>query len=138
MNLTVRERGRSPGEDLRARFKLLLLGSTRRCHRLGDHKPLDSMVIGRVIVRSKVTVRLLRSRASFMMNLEIGNPMTLLMKSILQNSLLQNNEGQDLIEYALLAATLAVVVAGFLPPTIMPAVSTIFSKISNMLSNAPL
>jgi Flp pilus assembly pilin Flp len=37
--------------------------------------------------------------------------------------------GQDLIEYALLAATLAVVVAGFLPPTIMPAVSTIFSKV---------
>jgi Flp pilus assembly pilin Flp len=37
--------------------------------------------------------------------------------------------GQDLIEYALLSATLAVVVAGFLPPTIMPAVSTIFSKV---------
>lgn len=47
------------------------------------------------------------------------------------------NEGQDLIEYALLAATLAVVVAGFLPPVIMPAVSTIFSKLSGMLSNAP-
>lgn len=37
--------------------------------------------------------------------------------------------GQDMIEYALLAAALAVVVAGFLPPQIMPAVSTIFSKI---------
>lgn len=37
--------------------------------------------------------------------------------------------GQDMIEYALIAATLAVVVAGFLPPTVMPAVSTIFSKI---------
>jgi len=37
--------------------------------------------------------------------------------------------GQDMIEYALLAAALAVVVAGFLPPTIMPAVSTIFSKV---------
>lgn len=37
--------------------------------------------------------------------------------------------GQDLIEYALMAATMAVVVAGFLPPTIMPAVSTIFSKV---------
>jgi len=34
-----------------------------------------------------------------------------------------------MIEYALLAAALAVVVAGFLPPTIMPAVSTIFSKV---------
>jgi len=37
--------------------------------------------------------------------------------------------GQDMIEYALLAASIAVVVAGFLPPQIMPAVSTIFSKI---------
>jgi Flp pilus assembly pilin Flp len=37
--------------------------------------------------------------------------------------------GQDMIEYALLAAALAVVVAGFLPPAIMPLVSTIFSKI---------
>lgn len=49
----------------------------------------------------------------------------------------QDNEGQDLIEYALLAATLTVVVAGFLPPSIMPSVSTIFSKISGLLSNAP-
>ena len=39
--------------------------------------------------------------------------------------------GQDMIEYALLAATLAIVVAGFLPPTIMPSVSTIFSKITS-------
>ncbi len=38
-------------------------------------------------------------------------------------------QGQDMIEYALLAAALVVVVAGFLPPTIMPAVSTIFSKV---------
>lgn len=37
--------------------------------------------------------------------------------------------GQDMIEYALLAAALVVVVAGFLPPAIMPAVSTIFSKV---------
>jgi Flp pilus assembly pilin Flp len=37
--------------------------------------------------------------------------------------------GQDMIEYALLAAALVIVVAGFLPPAIMPAVSSIFSKI---------
>lgn len=37
--------------------------------------------------------------------------------------------GQDMIEYALLAASIAVVVAGFLPPSIMPSVSNIFSKI---------
>jgi Flp pilus assembly pilin Flp len=45
----------------------------------------------------------------------------------------KENKGQDLIEYALLAATLAVVVAGFLPPALMPSVSTIFSKITSTL-----
>ena len=44
--------------------------------------------------------------------------------------------GQDLIEYALLAATVAIAVAGFLPPTIMPAISTIFSKISSTLASS--
>jgi Flp pilus assembly pilin Flp len=57
---------------------------------------------------------------------------------LLIKSIWQDKQGQDLIEYALLSATLAVVVAGFLPPTIMPSVSTIFSKLSGMLSNAPL
>jgi len=38
-------------------------------------------------------------------------------------------QGQDMIEYALLAAAIAVIVAGFLPTTLMPAVSTIFSKV---------
>jgi Flp pilus assembly pilin Flp len=42
--------------------------------------------------------------------------------------------GQDLIEYSLLAAALVVTVAGFLPPTIMPAVSTIFSKITSSMA----
>lgn len=42
--------------------------------------------------------------------------------------------GQDLIEYALITATLAIVVAGFLPPSIMPSVSSIFSKISSSIS----
>jgi Flp pilus assembly pilin Flp len=37
--------------------------------------------------------------------------------------------GQDMIEYALLAAAVAVTVAGFLPTTLMPSVSTIFSKV---------
>jgi Flp pilus assembly pilin Flp len=41
----------------------------------------------------------------------------------------RDERGQDMVEYALLAASIAVVVAGFLPPAIMPAVSTIFSKI---------
>jgi Flp pilus assembly pilin Flp len=37
--------------------------------------------------------------------------------------------GQDMIEYALLAAAMAVTVAGFLPTTLMPTVSSIFSKV---------
>jgi len=37
--------------------------------------------------------------------------------------------GQDMIEYALLAAAIAVIVAGFLPSALMPSVSTIFSKV---------
>ena len=41
----------------------------------------------------------------------------------------RDQSGQDLIEYALLAAFVAVAVAAFLPPTVAPAISTIFSKI---------
>jgi Flp pilus assembly pilin Flp len=40
-----------------------------------------------------------------------------------------DDRGQDMIEYALLAASIAVVVAGFLPPAIMPSISSIFSKL---------
>jgi Flp pilus assembly pilin Flp len=42
-----------------------------------------------------------------------------------------DESGQDMIEYALLCATLAIVVAGFLPPQIMPSISTIFSKLTS-------
>ncbi len=49
-----------------------------------------------------------------------------------------DNSGQDMLEYGLLAATLVVVVAGFLPPSVMPSVSTIFSKITSALNEAPL
>jgi pilus assembly protein Flp/PilA len=45
-----------------------------------------------------------------------------------------NQRGQDLIEYALLAAAIAIVVAGFLPPSVMPSVSTIFSRITSSLA----
>jgi Flp pilus assembly pilin Flp len=46
----------------------------------------------------------------------------------------RDKRGQDMVEYALLAASIAVVVAGFLPPAIMPTVSTIFSKIISGLN----
>ena len=43
----------------------------------------------------------------------------------------KDQRGQDFIEYSLLAAAIVIVVAGFLPPTIMPSISTIFSKITS-------
>jgi Flp pilus assembly pilin Flp len=46
-------------------------------------------------------------------------------------SLWRDDNGQDMIEYALMAATLVIVVAGFLPPSVMPSVSTIFSKLTS-------
>jgi len=42
-----------------------------------------------------------------------------------------------MIEYALLCAAIAVVIAGYLPPQIMPAVSGIFSTINHTFSLAP-
>jgi Flp pilus assembly pilin Flp len=45
------------------------------------------------------------------------------------NRVWRDVRGQDMIEYALLAAALAVTVAGFLPATLMPSVSSIFSKL---------
>ena len=43
----------------------------------------------------------------------------------------KDQRGQDFIEYSLLAAAIVIVVAGFLPQTVMPSVSTIFSKITS-------
>ncbi len=43
----------------------------------------------------------------------------------------RDKSGQDLIEYALIVATIAIVVAGFLPPSLMPAVNSIFSKLTS-------
>jgi Flp pilus assembly pilin Flp len=54
------------------------------------------------------------------------------MKTLLRRLWIQDT-GQDLIEYALMAATIAVVVAGFLPPAVMPAVSSVFSRITSTL-----
>jgi len=45
-----------------------------------------------------------------------------------------DQRGQDLIEYALLVAAIAIIVAGFLPPSVMPSVSTIFSKITSSMA----
>ena len=55
------------------------------------------------------------------------------MRTIL-TALWKNEEGQDLIEYALICAAVAIIVAGFLPPSIMPSVDTIFSKITSSMA----
>jgi Flp pilus assembly pilin Flp len=59
------------------------------------------------------------------------------MLSLKPGALGRNTSGQDMIEYALLAAAIAVLVAGFLPQDIMPAVSNIFSKISSVIARSP-
>jgi Flp pilus assembly pilin Flp len=52
--------------------------------------------------------------------------------------LFQDERGQDLIEYALMAATIAVAVAAIFPQSIGPNISTIFSKVSSSLGAANL
>lgn len=47
-----------------------------------------------------------------------------------------DRSGQDLIEYALMAAAIAVVVAGILPPQLMPSISTIFQKVSSTIAGS--
>ena len=42
--------------------------------------------------------------------------------------------GQDLIEYGLLAGMVAVVIGAMFPQTIMPSVSSIFSKVQSSLT----
>jgi Flp pilus assembly pilin Flp len=46
----------------------------------------------------------------------------------------RDRRGQDMIEYALLAGAMAVVVAGVLPPSIVPSVSTIWTHVMSCLS----
>jgi pilus assembly protein Flp/PilA len=49
------------------------------------------------------------------------------------NQLRKRNQGQDLIEYAMLAGFVAVAVAAFFPTSIAPSISTIFTKVSTIL-----
>ena len=46
-------------------------------------------------------------------------------------------KGQDLVEYALMAASVAVVAGAIFPPSVMPAVSSIFSRIVGVFNQAP-
>ncbi len=59
------------------------------------------------------------------------------MKSIKQtmndriHRLIQDETGQDLVEYALMVAMIAVAVAATFPSTIAPSISNIFSRIQS-------
>jgi pilus assembly protein Flp/PilA len=48
-----------------------------------------------------------------------------------------DNKGQDLVEYALAAAFVAVTASAFFPPAIAPSISSIFSKIVDAFGNQP-
>ena len=56
--------------------------------------------------------------------MRIGNWLTQLRK---------RRQGQDLIEYAMLAGFIAVAVAAFFPTAIAPSITTIFTKVSTIL-----
>ena len=58
-------------------------------------------------------------------------------RTIFRAALWKANEGQDLIEYALLAASLAVAAGAFFPTSIMPSVSTVFSKVLSSFARQP-
>ena len=59
-----------------------------------------------------------------------------LIKSAIRMRNLRNNiKGQDLIEYALMAGFVAVA-AGALMPSIASSISTVFSKISSVMTDA--
>ena len=47
--------------------------------------------------------------------------------------LIRHEGGQDLIEYALMAAFIAVAVAAIFPQTLAPNISTVFSKVTSTL-----
>jgi Flp pilus assembly pilin Flp len=49
-----------------------------------------------------------------------------------------DERAQDLIEYSLLAGFVAVAAIAVFPPLVAPSISTIFSKVSDILSQAAL
>lgn len=57
--------------------------------------------------------------------------------NILKDAFLKDNRGQDLIEYALMAGFVAVVV-GAIMPDVSVNLSTIFSKVGSSMSQAAI
>jgi pilus assembly protein Flp/PilA len=61
--------------------------------------------------------------------------MDLIQKLIIHAKIWRDNQGQDLIEYALMAGFVAVA-AGAIMPGVASSISTIFSQISSVLTAA--
>jgi pilus assembly protein Flp/PilA len=61
--------------------------------------------------------------------------MNQLTKAVLAMKIWKDKNGQDLIEYALMAGFVAVA-AGALMPTVSSSISTVFSKISSVMAGA--
>jgi Flp pilus assembly pilin Flp len=51
--------------------------------------------------------------------------------------LLTDTQGQDLIEYALLVGFMVIAIWVFFPTSVVPSISTIFSRIISVASNLP-
>jgi Flp pilus assembly pilin Flp len=68
-----------------------------------------------------------------------GNSMQILFQRLrtLARKVARSTSGQDLIEYALLSAFIAVAVAAFFPTEIVPSISTVMSKVAAILNKAP-
>ena len=58
-----------------------------------------------------------------------------LLRSLLKARIWRDQLGQDLIEYALLAGFVAVAAGAMIPP-VSPSISTIFSKVTSLLTVA--
>lgn len=54
----------------------------------------------------------------------------------LARHLIYNTRGQDLVEYALLSGFVAVAAGAIFPTSLIPGVSSIFSKLSNYFTQA--
>jgi pilus assembly protein Flp/PilA len=61
--------------------------------------------------------------------------MTRIANFVLKLKVWKDTRGQDLIEYALMAGFVAVA-AGAIMPSVSSSISTIFSKVSSVMSNA--
>jgi Flp pilus assembly pilin Flp len=51
--------------------------------------------------------------------------------------LLTDTQGQDLVEYALLVGFMVIAIWVFFPTTVVPSISTIFSRIVSVATNLP-